>query len=399
MSQNSPSTPSKILLSTLGLLVSLGIFSTYLYLPSLPSLGEALSVSKESVQLTLTIFFLGFSWGSLILGPLCDRIGRVAVAKIGLIIFIGASFWCAESSNIVNLLLARFLQGMAASTGLLVANAIGRDLYKESQLTRFFSTLMIIVAIAPVIASPLGGIIESYLGWKENFYFLMLFGVFVAFLVWIWLPETNVYRKKSSESSIIIKNYIILFKKSDYGIFCFIIGVQLGAIFCYITLSPFLFIHLFGWTAHEYGFIGAYTALGNIGGLFFARYLAPRLYFHQGILIGSCLCFSLSLLFVGLCFFFPLNPFLLIIYVLFFFSFSALVVMNASAGAMNLFPRMACTSSAMVDAIQIGSGAFGSAIATFLPVFPLALGIVMGGLSLLSLIAGLFLEKKAVILN
>jgi DHA1 family bicyclomycin/chloramphenicol resistance-like MFS transporter len=393
MSKEPLSHPSKRLLTVLGLHISLGLFATYLYLPSFPAIGKAFAASQGSVQFTLTIFFFGFSTGSIILGPLCDRMGRVIIAKGGLILFIIASFLCAQSSTIVELLATRFIQGVAASTGLLVANAIGRDLYTESQLTRFFSSLMIIASISPIIASPLGGIIEEYLGWEKNFYLLMFFGIFVALIVWIWLPRTDGHRKIFFESSFSIKNYSALFKKSDYGIYCFIMGVQLAAIFCYITLSPFLFVHLFGWTAHEYGFVGAGTALGNIVGLFFARYLAPRLYFKQGVFIGNLFCFLLSILFVMLFFSFPLNANLLVIYAVFFFMFSALAVMNASAGAMNLFPQQACTSSAMLDAIQIGSGTFGSAMAIFLPVSPLILGIVMGVLILLSLVSGLYLKE------
>lgn len=394
MLKKPPLFPQKIILPILCLLVSLGVFSTYLYLPSLPAISKALSISHHTAQLTLTIFFLGFSVGSLILGPLCDRMGRVVIAKCGLILFIGTSFWCAESSTIITFLIARFVQGIAASTGLLVANAVGRDLYEDSRLTRFFSTIMIIVSFSSAFVLPLGGLIETNLGWEENFYFLTGYGFFIAFMVWICLPETNEYREKSSKSSILIKNYITLFKNPAYRIFCSIMSMQVGAVFCAITLSPFLFIHFFEWTPQEYGFVGIAIAFGNIMGYAFARYLAPHLYFQQGVLIGNFLCVLISLLFVGFCLFFPITPDLFILYIIFFFSFSAFSVINASAGAMNLFPYMACTASAMIDALQIGAGALGSGIASLLSISPLDLGMVMGGLSFLSLISGLFLEKK-----
>ena len=385
---------SHLLVPILCFLTALGIFSTSLYLPSLPAIGQALGASQESVQLTLALFFLGSAVGSLLLGPLADHMGRLAVAKGGLLLFVLASFWCAVSQDIVSLQMARFLQGMAASAGPLVARAMGRDLYEGPHLTQFSATIMMVVSITPAIAPTLGGFIEVYLGWEKNFYLLMSFGTFVFLLVWFWLPETHNGQKKSTGLSMILKNYALLFKESSYGLFCLVIGLQMGALFCYITLSPYLFIVHFGWLPQEYGCVGITSAFGNIAGFAFARQLAHRLHFHEGILIGGLLCFLISALFVSIGYFFPIPAYLLILYIICFCACSALAVVNASAAAMNLFPHMAGVASAMVGAVQIGSGGFGSAFASFLPNSPLFLGIGMGTLSLLSVLAGGLIAKK-----
>lgn len=390
----SSSSHSRLLVPILCLLAALGIFSTSLYLPSMPAIGKALNTSMSAVQLTLAVFFLGSSVGSLFLGPLADRMGRLMVAKGGLILFIAASFWCAESESILSLQIARFIQGMAASAGPLIARAVGRDLYEGHNLTRYTATIMMVISVSPAIAPTIGGFIVSHFGWEMNFYFLMLFGFFTVLMVWIWLPETNGYRKEPTQSFSFFKNYARLFKDPAYGLLCFVLGVQFATAFCYLTLSPYLFMSYFGWSAQAYGYIGVTIAFGNISGFYFARHLAHRIHFHQGILIGSLLCFLLSFAFVSVCLCFPIKASLLVFYVTGFFCISALAVVNATAAAMNLYPTMAGTSSAMVGAIQIGAGAIGSALASLLPISPCAAGMTMGILSFLSFLAGILIKKR-----
>jgi DHA1 family bicyclomycin/chloramphenicol resistance-like MFS transporter len=383
---------SRFLVPILCLLAALGIFSTSLYLPSLPAVGQTLGASQESVQLTLALFFLGSAVGSLILGPLSDRLGRLLIAKGGLILFIVSSFWCAESKTISSLLLARFFQGIAAGSGPLVSRAMGRDLYEGSDLTKFSATIMMVISVSPAIAPSLGGLIQFYFGWEKNFYFLMLFGVFVALAVWIWLPETNGHREHVPPLSL--KNYLHLLKDSYYGMLCLIIGLQMGAVFCYISLSPYLYISRFGWSPQEFGLVGITSAFGNIAGFAIARRMAHRIHFHQGILTGNALCLLISLSFVGISFFWVETAPLLILYSVCFYGASALAVVNSSAAAMNLYPHMAGSAAALLGAVQIGAGAFGSAFSTLLPDSSLALGIALSGFSLASLILGIIIEKK-----
>ncbi|OJW51236.1 MAG: hypothetical protein BGO67_13040 [Alphaproteobacteria bacterium 41-28] len=384
---------SRLLVPILCLLAALGIFSTSLYLPSMPAIGKALNASMSSVQLTLAVFFLGSSLGNLFLGPLADRIGRLLVAKWGLTLFIVTSFWCAESESILSLQIARFIQGMAASTGPLIARAVGRDLYEGHRLTQYTATIMMVISVSPAIAPTIGGFIVSHLGWEMNFYFLMLFGFFTTLMVWIWLPETNNYRKESTQTFSIFKNYILLFKDPSFGLLCFVLSVQFASLFCYITLSPYLFMSFFGWSALEFGYMGIIGALGNMAGFAFARRLAHRIHFRQGILMGSLICFLLSLVFVGACLFIPIKAYLLVLYIVCFFCISSLAVVNATAAAMNLYPTMAGAASAMVGALQIGAGAVGSGLASLLPVSPSAVGLTLGILSFLSFTAGIFIKR------
>ena len=386
--------PSRLLLLILCLLMALGFFSTGIYLPSFPAIGKALHASPEQVQQTLALFFLGSAVGSLIFGPFADRVGRLVVAKGGIILFILTSFWCAESYDIFSLQIARFLQGIAAGSGPLVVRAMGRDLYEGANLTRFSATTMMVASLSPAIAPTLGGILQSAFGWKYNFYFLMGFGIIIAAMVWKWLPETKSSSEEKMPLSSILKNYVTLFKDPSYVLFCLVIGLQMGSIFCYVTFSPYLFIAHFNFSPEEYGALGIIGAIGNISGFNFARYLAHRIQFHQGILIGSFLSLCLSVIFLGTCLLFSANALTVILFSTGFYAASALAVVNASTASMNLFPKIAGVASAMVGSIQIGSGFIGSVLASLLPTTPLILAFVLTSMMFLSFIVSFIIARK-----
>jgi DHA1 family bicyclomycin/chloramphenicol resistance-like MFS transporter len=389
-----PLPSSWLLISILCLLSCLGIFSISLYLPSLPAIGKAWGTSEKAVQLTLFMFFLGSSLGHLLLGPFSDRVGRLIVAKGGILLFILASFWCAHCQTILQLQLGLFFLGISVSAGSLIARAMGRDLYEGSSLTRFSSTIMMIVSLSPGISPMLGGFIEYHFGWEKKFYFLMVLGIAIALMVWWRLPETFKTSKKITQGFTLFKNYGLFFQDSYYRTLCFIIAMQMSTIFCYVTLSPYIFISFFGWSPQEYGYVGIAGALGNLTGFGLARFMAKRWGCHRGILRGSLSCGLVSGIYVCLCFLLQEQPYLIILYHFCFYSASALAVANASAAALDIFPHRAGMSSAIIGTIQIGSGMVGSLLASLLPVSPLGIGIVLGSLSFLSVGTAIFIKIK-----
>jgi len=96
-------------------------------LPLMPALGRAFGADREAVQLTLTMFMLGIAIGQLIHGPLSDRFGRKAAILGGLILTTVATAGCAMAVSIEALAVLRFVHGIAASSGWLIARAAIRD--------------------------------------------------------------------------------------------------------------------------------------------------------------------------------------------------------------------------------------------------------------------------------
>jgi hypothetical protein len=105
-----------ILLLIIGFLM-LQPLSTDLYLASLPGLASAFGMPASTVQLTLSMFVLGFGGAQLVIGPLSDRYGRRPVLLAGLSLYVFASLLCAIAPDIELLIVA-----LPAVAGLLLGD-------------------------------------------------------------------------------------------------------------------------------------------------------------------------------------------------------------------------------------------------------------------------------------
>ena len=90
-------------------------------LPLMPALGKAFGSDREAVQFTLTMFMLGIAIGQLVHGPISDRFGRKPAIVGGLVLTSLATTGCALSTSIEMLAVFRFVHGLAASSGWLIA--------------------------------------------------------------------------------------------------------------------------------------------------------------------------------------------------------------------------------------------------------------------------------------
>ena len=182
----------------LGALAAFGPLSIDMYLPSLPTLKGDLETSASFAQLTLTAFLLGLASGQLLNGPLSDLRGRRLPLIIGLILYTITSFICAISPSIWLLILFRFIQGFAGSAGIVIARAIARDLYSGTELTKFFSLLMLVNGAAPILAPVTGGLLLKVTSWRGVFFVLTLVGIIMLCAVIFGLPETLAKDKRAS---------------------------------------------------------------------------------------------------------------------------------------------------------------------------------------------------------
>ncbi|HHY61338.1 MAG TPA: multidrug effflux MFS transporter, partial [Clostridia bacterium] len=174
----------------MGSLTAVAPLSMDMYLPALPEMAAHLSAGASFVQLSLTTFLLGLSLGQLFVGPLSDALGRRGPLLAGIAVYAVSSLLCALIPSIWALIMLRFIQGLAGSAGMVVARAVVRDLYAGTAMTRFFSHLMLVNGVAPIVAPVLGAQLMRFLPWQGIFATLALFGGALLLAVFLGLPET-----------------------------------------------------------------------------------------------------------------------------------------------------------------------------------------------------------------
>jgi MFS transporter, DHA1 family, multidrug resistance protein len=171
-----PARPPVRTVVVLGMLSMFGPLSLDLYLPALPELADDLDASASAAQLSITACLVGLAVGQLVAGPPSDRLGRRRPLIVGLVGFMLASVACALAPSAAILVVLRFVQGLAGAAGLVISRAIARDLYSGRALMIFFSRLILIAGLAPVIAPILGGQLSLIMSWRGIFGVLAGFG-------------------------------------------------------------------------------------------------------------------------------------------------------------------------------------------------------------------------------
>lgn len=249
----------------LGSLSAFGPLSLDMYLPAFPVLAEDLHTRTSLAQFSLTACLLGLSLGQLFAGPLSDVRGRRKPLLIGLIVYAAASLLCAFAPSIWSLILLRFIQGAAGSAGIVISRAIVRDLYSGTELTKFFSLLMLINGAAPILAPIAGGQLLRVTPWQGVFYVLSLVGITMFLVVLFGLPETLPAERRSTGG---IKNTLTTFRGllSDRLFMGYALsqGLVTTAMFAYISGSPFVLQDIFGVSAQTFSLLFAINGIGII---------------------------------------------------------------------------------------------------------------------------------------
>jgi len=165
--------------------------TTDIYLPALPQLTRDLHGATLQGQQTLAAYFVGLGLGQLFYGPWTDRIGRRPVMLIGVAIYLAATLGCALATSIEAMIVLRFLQALGACSGLVISAAVVRDRLGHQESARFFSMLLTIRGVGPIVAPIVGGVIVTFLGWRAIFWALGAFGAVIGLAVLLGLKESR----------------------------------------------------------------------------------------------------------------------------------------------------------------------------------------------------------------
>ncbi|MRG27216.1 Bcr/CflA family efflux MFS transporter [Laceyella tengchongensis] len=249
----------------LGSLSAFGPLSLDMYLPALPALSTDLHTSASMGQLSLTACLLGLSLGQLLAGPLSDVRGRRLPLLAGLITYAISSLLCAVAPTIEALILLRFVQGLAGSFGIVISRAIVKDLYSGSELTKFYSLLMLVNGVAPIMAPIFGGQLMRVTSWPGVFSALSLIGAIMFVAVLAGLPETLPTERRSKGG---IRNTLSTFhhliKDRSFIGYALAQGLVVAAMFAYISGSPFVLQGIYGVSPQMFSLFFAINGLGII---------------------------------------------------------------------------------------------------------------------------------------
>lgn len=354
------------LILILGSLSAIGPFSIDMYLPAFPEMAQTFHTSAAQVGLSLTAFFAGIAAGQLIYGPLTDRYGRKKPLIIGLSIYVLTSLLCAFAPTISWLIAARLLQALGGCVGMVVSSAVVRDLFPVTETARIFSTLILVMGLAPMIAPTLGGFIASFLGWRFIFLALTLLSSLLLLAVLFYLPESKgPDATLSLRPAAVFSSFLVVLKENTFLRYALSGSLATAGMFAYIAGSPFVFIERFGLTERQYGLAFGMNALGLVAASQLGRLLLKK-YTSEKIVLLSAITLALLGTALALGNIFQVWSAVVNLTLIFCFLFCLGFIMpNTNALALAPFAKHAGSASALMGSLRMLSGVLASAAVSF----------------------------------
>lgn len=251
------------LLAALGFLAAVPVLATDTYLASFTDISADLGADPSGVQLTLTAFLIGIGAGQLMLGPASDRFGRRRVMLAALSVFAAASIAMVFSPGIEVFVALRAVQGFSGAAGVVVSRAIAVDLSEGRTAVRALSMIASLVAIAPLIAPPIGGVIASVWGWRGVLGFIAAIASMMLLFAWLVVPESLPPAERHRGGvSVMIGRFGSLARDRSFVLLTVTFAVGFGALMGYVSASPFVGQVIVGMTTVEYAFSFSAGAVG-----------------------------------------------------------------------------------------------------------------------------------------
>jgi len=353
-----------ILLSVLSSVAPMG---TDTYIPSIPDIAKFFSVGIEKIELTLSIFLIGFSIGQIFGGPISDKYGRRKGSIVGLLGYAFFSFLIIFSTNIYELWVYRFLEAFFG--GIVVVNAAAsvRDRFKGAEAAKVFSLIGTIRSLAPLIAPAIGAFIIHFFSWEAVFVFLTVYSLLVALWVYKDLDESFTYIEQNVIESFKI---VLTHKKAMKAMLTLALGFS--GFFIFISKSSFIYIEHYEISTDMFplffGFNFIILILMIRVNLMFLKKYTPIELIKFAIIIQVIAAILMMINYEG-------NSLIItMILMACYMSMMAFIFGNSMALALEHFSKNAGVASSVIGVLQFGLGAIISSIAlsfhneTFLPI-------------------------------
>ncbi|HIH5777793.1 TPA: multidrug effflux MFS transporter [Citrobacter werkmanii] len=331
--------------------------STDIYLPAMPTMATDL---HGNVELTITGFLVGFTIAQLIWGPISDHLGRRKPLFIGMVLFIIGSAGCALSTSITQIVFWRVFQALGACTGPMLARAMIRDLFARTRAAQMLSTLVLIMAIAPIAGPLIGGQIIRLSTWHAVFWLLVLIGALMCVSL-CWLPETlpEAKRVKASLTGA-FRNYRSLLSNGRFMRYTLSLTFYYVGAYAFITGSPFVYISYYHVDPQHYGWLFALNIVGVMAMSVLNRRLVQRHPLEQLLKYATMLA-ALAAVALALLVKLECGGIMAIIITIFLlFSMNGIIAATSTAAALDAVPNIAGSASALIGALQYGSGIISS---------------------------------------
>ncbi len=350
-------------IATLIILCSLSSLSMTIILPSLPGMAAYFEADYRLLQLSVALYLAMNAVVQIFVGPISDSFGRRPVIIAGLVLFFLATLGCIFSPNATVFLIFRMAQAVIA-TAMVLSRAAVRDIYDSDKAASMIGYVTMGMAVVPMIAPAIGGVLEGLFGWTASFWLVAALTLATWAIVHFDFAETA---HKSGKSLIAqFREYPELLRSPRFWGYSLSSGFASGAFFAYLGGAPYVGTEIYNLSPAALGVFFATPsigyALGNfLSGRYSVRFGINRMVLWGNWIVGAGVGLSVVLALLGLdsqwTFFGLMIPVGI---------GNGMSIPNATAGALSVRPHLAGSASGLSGALMLGLGAGLSAYAGWL---------------------------------
>ena len=268
------------------LLTAIGPASFQIFLPSLPAIQADFGVSPGVAQLALSLSMLGIAGATLAYGSLADRFGRRPVLVAGMGLLLAGSLVCATAPAVEVLIAGRVVQAAGGASGMVVTRAIVMDLHGRERAGQVMAGLLAAMMVAPMLATPLGGLLDDTLGWRANFLVIGTAASATLALVVSRLPETRAVACAPPATGL-WAGYRRLFASRCFNGYAFQGAFAMAAFTAFATAAPYALMGRPGLSATRVGLAFVFVSAGFAAGSLTASRMPASFRLWRRALVGS----------------------------------------------------------------------------------------------------------------
>jgi DHA1 family bicyclomycin/chloramphenicol resistance-like MFS transporter len=347
-------------------MTAIGPMALNILTPAVPGLVMTFGTDAAAVQLTLSLYLFGLAASQLVMGPLSDRLGRRPVVLAGLTVAAVSSVAALAATSIEALIVARIIQAIGASTGVVVGRAIIRDLYDRDRAAAMIGWVTTATVVAPMVAPMIGGFLDTALGWQAIFVFVGLVSAATLIGAILALPETQAATMSGGLVRFLSEARLLVATRQFCG-YALCVAANSAMFFVYIGGAPHVVVTIMGRSSAVYGVWFAVASFGYMTGNFIAARRSAVLGVDRMIWWGTLVALLAAVVECVLVVAMPGGgPAIIFVPQILISIGSGFLMPNALAGAVSVRPQAAGTASGFTGFLQMGLGALSAQLVSHL---------------------------------
>ena len=353
----------------LAVLTALSPFATDTYLSAMPNMASYFGVKINLVEITLTLYFLGFATGNFFGGPLSDSFGRKTIALTGVILYGISAAIIPLCTQIEFVWVFRFTQAFGGGFASVTSMVFVRDWFEGKQVARIATIIGMIMMLAPLFAPVIGGALLVLFNWQSIFYFMMLFAIVVFTVFYLFMPESRdkILITRKITVNQFVGNYKIFFSNKRAIFMLLTVSSAVAGLFTFLTGSSFMYIEYFGIDQDIFPILFASNIISNIILSLYSTKLLKKYEPDKILSFGLALQFLAGFLFLATVLFSDTPSFWIVFFsIVLYIGSLGLIFGNSTAIILNLLPQISGSANALIGVSRFSfSFITGSLLAVF----------------------------------